>query len=93
MSNKTEILKEAELVYFGIKKQMKNMGLDYCQSWWLTPLNFAFEYPIPTKVIVRRAKLLERMGYLKIDKVGTSTSQGTRFRLTDKEYKSERSEQ
>ena len=86
MKSKKLINAEAKEIYFAIKEIIAKKGGDSCQSWWLNTLNFDLKSRLPTPQINQRAKLLARQGYLTIDKSQTSTSCGTCYKLTGKQY-------
>jgi hypothetical protein len=93
MKTRSEIDKEAKEIYFAIKKIMKDVGYNTCQSWWLNTKNFDLKSKLKTPQINQRCKLLIKKGLLTIDIKKTSTSQGTCYKLTNKSYlKVERSE-
>ena len=58
----------------------------YCQSWWLNKNNHELGKEMSTPKINRLAKILVEGGYLTIDKSRTSTSTGTCYKLTDKQF-------
>jgi len=86
--------KEIELhkVYDAIKEiitkeKIESKGVvDYCQSWWLNYKNNGLGKEMNTPKINRLAKILVEGGYLIIDKSKTSTSTGTCYKLTDKQF-------
>lgn len=84
MKPKNQINQEAKEIYLAIKQLMEKTGYDYCQSWWINTKNFELKSNLKTPQIVQRCRLLVKQGYLTIDKLKTSTSTGTCFRLTDK---------
>lgn len=85
MKTNAERNKEAKEIYFAIKKIMEEKKIDYCQSWWLNTINFDLKSKLKTPQINQRCKLLVGLGYLKIDKNYTSTSEGTCYKLTERE--------
>ena len=76
-------------VYDAIKEIISNTkyeGCDFCLSWWLNHNNHELGKEMTTPKINRLAKILVEGGYLTIDKSMTSTSTGTCYKLTDKQF-------
>jgi len=86
MKTKNEINDEAKEIYFAIKELMNKHNVNYAQSWWLNPRNFNLKSRLKTPQVVQRCKLLIKQGYLIIDKSNTSTSSGTSYKLTNKDF-------
>ncbi len=80
------VKQEATEIYSAIKQVMKKTGYDYCQSWWLNSKNFSLKSKLSTRQINQRAKLLVKEGYLIVDPENTSSSQGVRYKLTEKQF-------
>lgn len=82
MMKKSEIQKEADEILEAVKNLMKENELDYVQSWWLSPRNCNLKSNLKMPQITSRLKLLVKHGKLIIDKKYTSTSKGTRYRIS-----------
>ena len=81
-----EVRKVYDAIKNRIAKQLEINGFDFCLSWWLNKNNHELGKEMTTPKINRLAKILVEGGYLTIDKSMTSTSTGTCYKLTDKQF-------
>lgn len=86
MKTREQIAIECALVYRTIQDIMILQDTYHIQSWWLNSKNCRQLRHLTRNEIKSRLKKLVKNGSLLVDKKFTSTSMGTNYKLSDKNF-------